>query len=184
MAEVGFRDLQESATDLRNKQAVRRPYYLSGAVAVPNGGNAKITFVCDKDADICVLGINGTVIAPATFNGFREDGATPMLWPLNPVTPIGGYAERGLFMRVYDGSKKGYQLSDPKEYMDVKEYLQPGYIPGAFSRPVPFRHYMKRDDKLIFEFINKDTSTSESRGRIYHFVTLNLTCRKYEPFTK
>lgn len=176
MLEVGFRELKDTVVDLRNKQSVRRPYFLSASIPVPNNGRAKATLVCDQDADIEVCGLNGTVVAPADVFGRRAAGSLT-IWPMANVAA--GYAERGLFMRVYASSDKEDTLSDPENFMDVKTFLQPGYMIGAFSRPFPFTRYLQRDSKLTFEFLNKDT-TSE----LFHFVSLTLTCRKYEPFTR
>lgn len=179
MIDVGFRELKDTVVDLRNKQAVRRPYFMSASVPVPNGGRAKATLVCDQDADIQVCGLNGTVIAPANVLGHRFNTIT--IWPMPGAA--GGYADRGLIMRIYASSDKEDTLSDPEHFMDVKTMLQPGYKIGGFSRPYPFSRYLQRDSKLTFEFINTDTYGVES-GNVFHFVSLVLTCRKYEPFTR
>lgn len=186
MLEVGFRDLKDNLTDMRNKQAVRRTYFMSASIPVRNGGRGKATLVCDQDADIQILGLNGSIVAPADVYG-RRLTTQPTIWPLVEQAgfAIEGYAERGIIMRVYDSSAKELQLSDPLNFMDAKMFLQPGYRIGAMFRPMPFRHYMQRDSKLTFEFINTDTAPDYAEERPpYHFVTLVLTCRKYEPFTK
>jgi hypothetical protein len=179
MIDVGFRELKDTVVDLRNKQSVRRPYFMSASIPVPNGGRAKATLVCDQDADIQVSGLNGTVIAPSDALGRRF--ATLTIWPMPGVS--GGYCDRGLIMRVYASSDKEDTLSDPENFMDAKTMLQPGYKIGGFSRPYPFSRYLQRDSKLTFEFINTDTYGVES-GNVFHFVSLVLTCRKYEPFTR
>lgn len=179
MIDVGFRELKDTVVDLRNKQAVRRPYFMSASIPVPNGGRAKATLVCDQDADIQVCGINGTVIAPSDVYGRRYNTLT--IWPM--PGSAGGYAERGLIMRAYASSDKEDTLSDPENFMDVKTMLQPGYKIGGFSRPYPFSRYLQRDSKLTFEFINNDTY-GVGEGTVFHFVSLVLTCRKYEPFTR
>ncbi len=183
MIDVGFRELKDNLKDMRNKQAVRRPYFMSASIPVPNNGRAKATLVCDQDADICVLGLNGSIVAPSDVNG-RRLASQATIWPITAVGGAGvaGFAERGISMRVYDSSSKELQLSDPLNFMDAKMFLQPGYRIGGFSRPMPFTHYLQRDSKLTFEFLNSDTETGEAP--VFHFVTLVLTCRKYEPFTK
>lgn len=185
MLEVGFRELKDSAKDLRNKQAVRRPYFLGASIPVPNGRMARATLVCDQDADILITGINGTVTAPADVYGRRlpYDGA---LWPLfqSGGSGFSGYAERGLKVRVFASSDKEDTLSDPVNFMEVKNFLQPGYRVGGFARPYPFTHYLQRNAKLTFEFLNLDTTAPAFEAPIFHFVSLTLTCRKYDPFTK
>lgn len=186
MLTVGFRDLHQAAIDIRNKQGVRYPYFLEASVAVPNGGLARASLVADQDADIFIFGLNGVVIAPADDAG-RRRGNDPSDFPfvLTPTgLPIDGTAERGLQMRIFDGTDKTLQLSDPVNLVDVKTLLQPGYFPGAFSRPVDFRHYLRRNGKLTFEFFNADQAVSPFETPLFHFVTLTLSCHKYEPFTK
>ncbi len=181
MIDVGFRELKDTVVSLRNRQSVSRPFFLSTSIPVPNGGRGKATVVCDEDADIHICGLNGTVIAPADEHG-RRLANTTTIWPVpanNGV--IAGYAERGLIMRIYASSDKEDTLSDPENFFDVKNMIQPGYQLGAFSRPYPFSRYLQRSGKLTFEFINTDTS---NLGTAYHFVSLVLTCRKYEPFTR
>lgn len=184
MLEVGFRELGENLQDLRNKQSVRRPYFMSASLPVPNGGQGRITLVCDQDADIQILGLNGTIVAPADVNGRRVMSAHS-IFPLS-VTALGvaidGYAERGLKMRIFETNDKNLSLSDPDNYMDAKMFLQPGYRVGDLSRPMPWKRYLQRDSKLSFDFINSDTATGGVA--LYHFVTLILTCRKYDPLTK
>lgn len=181
MVEVGFRELGESLADMRNKQAVRRPYFLSASIPVPNGGQARATLVCDVDADIQIVGINGSIVAPSDVYGRRlESQAT--IWPVSAPggVAVNGYAERGLVMRIFETNNKDLSLSDPDNYMDAKMFLQPGYRIGGLSRPMPWKRYMQRSSKLSFDFINRD---AVAEG-VYHYVTLVLTCRKYEPFTK
>lgn len=184
MLEVGFRELGESLQDLRNKQSVRRTYFMSASIPVPNGnGQGRITLVCDQDADIQILGLNGTIVAPADVNGRRVINAAS-IFPLSSVAgvDVAGYAERGLKMRIFETNDKNLSLSDPDNYMDVKMFLQPGYRVGGLSRPMPWKRYLQRDSKLSFDFINTDTATGGVA--LYHFVTLILTCRKYDPLTK
>lgn len=180
MIDVGFRELKDTVVSLRNRQSVSRPFFMSASIPVPNGGRAKATLVCDEDADIHICGFNGTVIAPADVYGRRL--ATSTIWPV-PVNNgvVDGYAERGLTMRIYAASDKEDTLSDPEHFFDVKNMIQPGYQLGAFSRPYPFTRYLQRSGKLTFEFLNTDTAHI---GTAYHFVSLVLTCRKYEPFTR
>lgn len=182
MLEVGFRELKDSIKDIRDKQTARRPYYLSASIPVVNGGRARATLVCDRDADIYVFGLNGTVTAPATSAGRRlPNQATdfPMGVTLGGLA-IDGFAERGLLMRVFDNSESEDQLSDPVNLMEAKNFLQPGYFIGKFARPYPFCRYLRRDSKLTFEFFNQETPNAE----VFHFVNLTLSCRKYESFTR
>ena len=183
MIDVGFRELKDTVVDLRNKQSVRRPYFMSASIPVPNNGRGKATLVCDQDADIAIHGLNGSVVAPSDVNG-RRLVLQSTIWPIaaSAGLAIDGFAERGLSMRVYDASSKELQLSDPTNFMDLKMFLQPGYRVGGFSRPMPFKYFLQRDSKLSFEFLNSDTATGGAP--VFHFVTLILACRKYEPFTK
>lgn len=180
MIDVGFRELKDNLIDMQKKQSFRRPYFLSASIPVPNGGRGKATLVCDQDADIRVCGLNGSIVAPSDVYGRRLDSQTT-IWPV--VDSISsGFAERGISMRVYDSSAKELQLSDPLNFMDAKMFLQPGYRIGGFSRPMPFTRYLQRDSKLTFEFLNSDTANAEVA--VFHFVTLMLTCYKYEPQTR
>lgn len=184
MIEVGFRELKDSAKDLRDKQAVRRPYFLSASIPVPNGGIARATLVCDRDADIMVKGLNGTVTAPADVAGRRLlTQATDFPFAVtNAGLAVDGFASGGLLMRVFHASDKEDQLSDPINLLDARNFLQPGYFLGRLTRPYPFSRYLRRDSKLTFEFVNQDTRTGE--GGVFHFVNLTLSCFKYEPFTR
>ena len=182
MIDVGFRDLKDTVVSMRNRQSVSRPYFMSASIPVPNGGRGKATLVCDEDADIQVCGFNGTIIAPSDVFGRRLPN-TSTIWPLPYAggVAIDGWAERGLIIRIYASSDKEDTLSDPEKFFDAKMMIQPGYKLGGFSRPYPFTRYLQRSGKLTFEFINTDTSNI---GTAYHFVSLVLTCRKYEPFTR
>lgn len=181
---VGFRELKDNIVDIRNKQSVRRPFFMSASIPVPNGGGlARATLVCDQDADILILGLNGSIVAPADVHGRRlPTQAThyPMTAPAG-VAGV-GFAERGLVMRILETDSKHHELTDPTFYMDAKNLIQPGYRIGGFSRPYPWKWYLMRDSKLTFEFINNDMATGEAP--VFHFITLVLTCKKYEPFTK
>lgn len=196
MIEIGFRDLKEAADDIRNKQAVRYTYYLSASIPVQNNKSAKAVLAADQDADIQITHITASVIAPSDISGYRlTSQGTDFPLPGSPS----GYAERGLTLNVYAGSNKNLQLSDPTIFktavppytehgfnFDCKTILQPGYLPGQFSRPVPFDYYLKVGDKLTFQFFNRDTKigdVDESPINLYHFVTLTLTCKKLEAFS-
>jgi len=182
MLEVGFRELKDAATDLRNKQSVRRPYFMTASIPVPNGGLARATLVGDSDADTYITGINGAIIAPADANGRRVlTGNT--IWPV-PFTGAQpqGYAETGLRMRWFENSDKELSLSDPNTFCSCRSILQPGYRMGWFSRPFPFERFLKRGAKLTFEFINSDTGTGPVP--LFHFVSLTLTCKKYDGFVR
>jgi hypothetical protein len=180
MLTVGFRDLKESATDLRDKQAVRRPYYLTASVPVPNNGRAKATLVCDEDADIYIMGLTGSIVAPANVDGVRNVSFTS--FPMPGMLTDSEFACGGLQLRIYASSDKEDTLSDPEIFFDARNILQPGYAIGRFARPYPFSRYLKRGDKLTFEFLNLDTGDLD--GNTFHYVSLTLTCRKYDPFTR
>ncbi len=178
--DVGFRELKDNAVDMRNKQAVRRPYFMSASIPVPNGGIARATLVCDQDADIYIQGLTGSIVAPSDVYGRRlENVAT--IWPTPAYDgQVAGYAERGIKMRIYAAADKEDTLSDPEQYLDAKMILQPGYQIGGFSRPYAFSRYLRRDSKLTFEFLNMDAAQAD----VFHFVSLVLTCKKLDPFTK
>lgn len=180
MLEVAFRDLRESAIDIRNKQAFRYPFKMGASILVPNGnGLARATLVADETVDIEVMGLNATVVAPCDSYGRRlisQSSSFPM-----PGAAT-GYAERGIRLRWFAASEKEDQLSDPLTLVDAKNLFQPGYMPGRFKQAYPLHRYLKRSDKLTFELLNTDTATGE--GGVFHFVTLVLSCRRYETFTK
>lgn len=178
--DVGFRELSDNLEDIRNKQAVRRPFFMGASIPVPNGGMGRATLVCDQDADLWVCGLNATIVAPSDVNG-RRLVTQATSWPITAPGGVAGvgYAERGITMRIFASSDKEDQLSDPLNFMDAKMLLQPGYRVGGYHKPYPFTRYMQRDSKLTFEFLNSDTVAGA-----YHFVTLVLTCKKYDPFTR
>jgi hypothetical protein len=203
MFDVGFRDLVDSANDIADKQVFRHTFFFSGSVAVPNRalgnpGRAKITVVADQDADILITGINGTVIAPATAAGRRSDAAAT-IFPFGNTAAgvaIPGFASDGLEVDIYSGSEKSDKLTDlpgdniintvalgviaQPTRLKVRDLLNPGYFPGRYTRPAPFRRYLRKSDKLVFEFFNNDTT----EGGLFHFVSILLTCRKYEAVTR
>lgn len=180
MLEVAFRDLRESAIDVRNKQAFRYPFKMGACIPVPNGnGLARATLVADESVDIEVIGLNATVIAPCDVYGRRltsQASSFPM-----PAAAT-GYAERGIRLRWFAASEKEDQLSDPLTMVDAKNIFQPGYMPGRFRQAYPIHRYLKRSDKLTFELLNTDTATGETP--VFHFVTLLLSCRRYETTAK
>lgn len=197
MIDLGFRDLTQSITDLRNKQATRHAFFMAAKIAVPNGGEAKAFFVPDQDADFEIKGLVGAVVAPSNAAGVRySTGVAQSLFPLNGVSPANGYAERGLIMRVYDG-KSGLQLSDPEPdswernvpanpLLDAKSYLQPGYRIGCFSQPQVFKYYLRKASKLVFQFYNNDTVNlvNDNPVQVYHTVSLVLSGRKCDSGTR
>jgi hypothetical protein len=203
MIDVGFRDLHDNVVDLRNKQTARHPFFMSGSVLVPNRvggipGMAKLTLVADQDADILITGINGSVIAPADSAG-RRSAASASLFPFgisNVGVPIPGFAGAGLEVSAYAGTNQALQLipiPDRRVVNDlalgvvevtnsvpVGNFLQPGYFLGRFVRPYPWRYYLRRSDKLVFQFHNRDTTA----GNLFHFVSIVLTCKKYSVNTR
>jgi hypothetical protein len=223
MLEIAYRNLDDALVDLRDKQATRQNFFMTGKVPVPNRGRAKIVFVPDMDGDFDIRGITASVVAPTDIYGRRmtpENGITDFpialrTWNDDPVgPPRSNYAERGLILRIYDG-KSDLMLSDPEPDMtlnqnagngtspfppetapffnhllDVKTFFQPGYRLGAFSQPIPFRYYLPRENKLVFEFQNLDTAIGSDNGDPetffpqYHTVTIVLSGRKIEMDTK
>jgi len=324
MLEVAHRNLDDAILDIRDKQATRQNFFMTGKVPVPNGGRARIVFIPDEDGDFDIRGITASVVAPSDIHGRRinEDyantifpfaqfklgawiygfaandtnngrfslsailpgsfingytltitdtvlaGAETVTWGATTLViaveagvstvaqvlaavPVGtpwatlaqtvagavdalgatvfsalpqyiagvdaslnsAYAERGLICRIYDG-KNDHTLSDPQPDMslsanvgvagssfppatfdffnhllDVKNIFQPGYRPGAFQQPVPFRYYLPRENKLVFEFQNLDTAVKSdpddgSSLIEYHTVTIVLSGRKVEVGTK
>lgn len=134
------------------------------------------------------------------------------LWPMpGQVQNAQTFSERGLIVSVYEG-KKGLQLSDAypdkqvnfpietspngllphagpysqiaSRWLDVKDFLHPGYRIGAFEQPMPFKYYLLSSGKLVFHFVNLDTAASlladdpEILLPTFHTVTLQFVGRK------
>lgn len=192
--DIAFRSLTEGITDLRDKQATRQTFFMSAKVPVPNGGSMKMYFVPDMDADFAITGLTGSVVAPSDAAGNRyAPNLAHTLWPLNGAAPVNGYAERGLILQIYD-AQNGLRLSDPSPdkwevnlpfnpLVNVKDFLQPGYRLGAFTQPQKFCYYLRRTNKLVFEFFNRDTTVQHGR-LVYHTVAITLCGRKVMMETK
>jgi len=201
MLEVAYRNLDEALVDVRDKQATRQAFFMTGRVPVPNGGRARIVFVPDEDGDFDIRGLTATVVAPSNIQGVRiYEGSGYTSFPLalgkTPISPMASsYAERGLICKIYDG-KNDLMLSDPEpdatlsqnplnHLVDVKNLFQPAYRLGGFQQPIPFRYYLPRENKLVFEFQNLDTAKGsddnfETTFLQYHTVTIVLSGRKID----
>jgi hypothetical protein len=134
------------------------------------------------------------------------------LWPMpGQAQNNGSFAEKGLIVSIYE-AKKGLQLTDAypdkqvafpietsdngiaphagpysqvaSRWLDVKDFLHPGYRMGAFVEPQPFKYYLLSAGKLVFHFLNLDTALSNNAGDpptsipTFHTVTLQFVGRK------
>ncbi len=179
------------ADDLENKQSVRYKFAYPQMVAVPNNGQRQAQLVVDEDADFYAERITGSCLGPTDMNGIRLAGQQSAVQ--NPNVPpqptnfpfIGtstGYADRGLMVRIFEG---GSTLMLTDGYVPVELIFTPGYDPGTFHIPFPFKYYVKRNSKMVFDFINRDQAVPQAvvgyntPSILFHFVGLSLDGYKY-----
>lgn len=177
--------------DLESKQAARYKFAYPQVVAVPNNGQRQAQVVVDEDADFYAERLTGSCLGPTDQNGVRLAGQQPAAQ--NPNVPpqptnfpfIGttnGFADRGLMVRIFEG---GSTLMLTDGYVPVELIFTPGYDPGTFHIPYPFKYYIKRNSKIVFDFINRDQTVPvavagyTTPSILYHFAGLSLDGYKY-----
>jgi hypothetical protein len=153
--------------NLRETQKYKYTFSYGLSVAVPNDSNKTALITIEQDADFKAEKLTGHVIAPANQNGVRQTaGATD--YPL--VGTTAGYAEHGVSVKITD-SGAGRELTSG--FVPLELLLTPGYR-EQFYIPFPWTYFARRNTKLKFEFMNRDTATG-----LYHFVSLQLKGYKY-----
>lgn len=151
----------------RETQKYKYTFVYPLSVAVPNNSNKTGLVTIEQDADFHVLIMTGHVIAPSDVNGVRQlDGETD--FPLVGTTT--GWAEHGLSVKITD-TGAGRELTSG--FVSLELLLTPGYR-EQFWNPYPVKYFARRNTKLKFEFMNRDTKPG-----LYHFVTLALKGDKY-----
>lgn len=193
--EPSYRNAAETvkieAQDLRDKQAYRYNFTFPNAIAVPNNGQRSFQIVVDADADFYAERLTGSALGPTDKAGVRLAGqqasgdnpnvpAQPTNFPLVGTTT--GYADRGLMVEIKDG---GSRINLTDGFVPLEIIFTPGYDIGTFHIPFPFKYYIRRSAKLVFNFSNRDKAAPVAVAGyntppfLYHFVTAALNGCKY-----
>lgn len=173
--------IQLEAQDHRDKQAYRYNFTFPQSVAVPNNGQRALQIVVDADADFYAERITGSALGPATSAGVRLP-IQPTDFPVVGTTV--GFADRGLMVAIKDGGSR-IDLTDG--FVPLELIFTPGYDVGTFYIPFPFKYYVRRNAKLVFTFLNRDTRVGIAPiagATLFHFVSVALNGYKYLPATK
>jgi hypothetical protein len=174
-----FRSVEKAITmeaqDHRDKQAYRYNFTFPQSVAVPNNGQRSFQIVVDADADFYCERLTGSCLGPTNATGVRQT-ASATVFPYPGVAGV-GFADRGLMVQIKDGGSR-IDLTDG--FVPVELIFTPGYDIGTFHIPYPFKYYIRRTAKLVFNFINRDTTA----GGLFHFVSASLNGYKYLVNTK
>ncbi len=176
--------VQIEAQDLRDKQAYKYNFTFPQSVVVPNNGQRAFQIVVDADADFYAERLTGSALGPCDSNGLRQV-QQPTDFPYLGTTL--GFADRGLMVNVKDGGSR-IDLTDG--YVPLELIFTPGYDVGTFYIPFPFKYFIRRNAKLVFTFINRDTKVAlavaplAAGDTMYHFVSASLNGTKYLVNTK
>jgi hypothetical protein len=176
--------VQIEAQDLRDKQAYKYNFTFPQSVVVPNNGQRAFQIVVDADADFYAERLTGSALGPCDANGLRQV-SQPTDFPYLGTTL--GFADRGLMVNVKDGGSR-IDLTDG--YVPLELIFTPGYDVGTFYIPFPFKYFIRRNAKLVFTFINRDTKVAlavaplAAGATMYHFVSASLNGTKYLVATK
>jgi len=174
--------VQIEAQDLRDKQAVKYNFTYPQTVVVPNNGQRSFQIVVDADADFYAERLTGSALGPCDTNGLRLT-SQPTNFPYLGTTV--GFADRGLMVNIKDGGSR-VDLTDG--FVPLELIFTPGYDVGTFYIPFPFRYFVRRNAKLVFTFLNRDTKVGiapETVGsQLFHFVGASLNGYKFLVGTK
>lgn len=116
----------------------------------------------EEDADIHFTRMSGSVMSPVDINGQRETTAVPTFLAAGVTA---GRNDRGQSVRITNLSR-GIDLTarfqDPQagatlrnDFIPLELLLTPGYG-TSFYKPAPFDYFLARNEKLLFEFRNRD----------------------------
>lgn len=169
------------AQDHRDKQAYRYNFTFPQVVAVPNNGQRNFQIVIDADADFYAERLTGSALGPTDENGNRLV-IQPTNFPYLGTTV--GFADRGLMVSIKDGGSR-IELTDG--FVPLELIFTPGYDVGTFHIPFPFKYYLRRNSKLVFTFLNRDTPVGIAPiagATLFHFVSAALNGSKYLVSTK
>jgi len=162
------------AQDLRDKQAVKYNFTYPQSVVVPNNGQRAFQIVVDADADFYAERMTGSALGPCDSAGIRlvaENTNFPYLG-----TTV-GFADRGLMVQIKDGGSR-VDLTDG--YVPLELIFTPGYDVGTFNVPFPFKYFIRRNAKIVFNFLNRDTKTTiVGQNQMYHAVSVALNGYKF-----
>lgn len=178
------RTIQIEAQDHRDKQAFRYNFTFPQSVVVPNNGQRSFQIVVDADADFYAERITGSALGPCNANGLRQVGQATDFPYLGTTV---GFADRGLMVNIKDG---GSRLDLTDGFVPLELIFTPGYDVGTFYIPFPFKYFVRRNAKLVFTFINRDTRVAaaiaplNAGDTMYHFVSAALNGSKYLVSTK
>jgi hypothetical protein len=178
------KSIQIEAQDHRDKQAYRYNFTFPQSVVVPNNGQRSFQIVVDADADFYAERLTGSALGPCNSTGLRQV-AQPTDFPYLGTTL--GFADRGLMVNLKDGGSR-IDLTDG--FVPLELFFTPGYDVGTFYVPFPFKYYIRRNAKLVFTFINRDTKVALAVAPLaagdvmYHFVSAALNGCKYLVATK
>ncbi len=176
--------VQIEAQDKRDKQAYKYNFTFPQSVVVPNNGQRSFQVVIDADADFYAERLTGSALGPCNNAGLRQI-AQPTDFPYLGTTL--GFADRGLMVNIKDGGSR-IDLTDG--FVPLELIFTPGYDVGTFYIPFPFKYYIRRNAKLVFTFINRDTKVAlavaplSAGDTMYHFVSAALNGEKYLVATK
>lgn len=176
--------VQIEAQDLRDKQAYKYNFTFPQSVVVPNNGQRAFQIVVDADADFYAERLTGSALGPCESTGLRQI-AQPTDFPYLGTTL--GFADRGLMVSIKDGGSR-IDLTDG--FVPLELIFTPGYDVGTFYIPFPFKYFIRRNSKLVFTFINRDTKVAlavaplAAGATMYHFVSASLNGMKYLVATK
>lgn len=179
------------AQDLRDKQAYKYNFTFPQAIAVPNNGQRAFQITVDADADFYAERLTGSALGPCDTSGIRYAGQqsaadNPNVPPQPTNFPyIGtttGYADRGLMVEIKDG---GSRINLTDGFVPLELLFTPGYDIGTFYIPFPFKYYVRRSAKLVFNFSNRDKAAPAAVAGyntppfLYHFVSVALNGSKF-----
>jgi hypothetical protein len=173
--------IQIEAQDHRDKQAYRYNFTFPQSVAVPNNGQRALQIVVDADADFYAERLTGSALGPTTQAGVRLVAQNTDFRYIGTTT---GFADRGLMVNIKDGGSR-IDLTDG--FVPLELIFTPGYDVGTFYIPFPFKYYVRRNAKLVFTFLNRDTQVGIApiAGQtLFHFVSVALNGFKYLVPTK
>lgn len=145
----------------------------------------------EEDADVHFTRMTGSVIAPVDANGqMTADVGLDSAFLAAGVTS--GRMERGLSMHISNfstGVDLTARFQDPQagatlrnDFIPVETLLSPGYG-FSFYKPYPFEYFLPRNQKMLFQFRNRDrvrTPNGASDSDYFHRITICLIGRRIE----
>lgn len=189
-----FEDITQEALHFRRVQLNQYAHAYHTTVFCPAGAATtsrniitRAILEAEEDADVHFTRLSGSCIGPVDSAGQLSAFDVPAFLPPGVTA---GRAERGVSMALTNlstGVSLTSRYQDPQtgatlrnDFVPIELLLSPGYG-FTFYKPYPFDYFLPRNQKLLFEFRNRDNNAAgEGGGAFGHRISVCLIGQRME----